>query len=243
MYDIVVYDPLLDLFGTWAGILGIGSILLRIGISLLFSSIIGCERSGKRHAAGLRTFIIVSLGGTVATLFDMYLIQTLGMGFPFLSAAVVVGVAILSSNSILFSSRNQIKGLTTAAGLWTNALLGMALGAGLYTVAIIAFVALISCLSLFPTFEKYLKNRSNHFEIHLELESKTRLAEFITTLRNLGLYIDDIESNPAYLNSGLSVYTISLTIVSPELKKYKTHAEIIEALATIEYVSHIEEMH
>lgn len=243
MYNLVIYDPLTELFGAWTGMLGAGSILLRIGISLLFSSIIGCERSGKRHAAGLRTFIIVSLGGTVATLFDMYLMQTLGIGFPFLSAAVVIGVAILSSNSVLFSSKNQIKGLTTAVGLWTVGILGMALGAGLYTVAIVAFVALFSCLSLFPTFERYLKNRSNHFEIHLELESKARLAEFITTIRNLGLYIDDIESNPAYLNSGLSVYTISLTIVSEELKKYKTHAEIIEALSTIEYVSHIEEMH
>ena len=243
MSEFIMRDPLTELFGAWAGTLSVGAILLRIGISLLFSSIIGCERSGKRHAAGLRTFIIVSLGGTVATLFDMHLIRMVGGGFPFLSAAVVVGVAILSSNSILFSSKNQIKGLTTAAGLWTNALLGMALGAGLYTVAIIAFVALVSCLSLFPTFERYLKNRSNHFEIHLELESKTQLADFITTIRNLGLYIDDIEANPAYLNSGLSVYTISLTIVSDELKKYKTHAEIIEALSTIEYVSHIEEMH
>ena len=243
MYDLVMYDPLITLLGKWAGMLGVGAVLLRIGISLLFSSIIGCERSGKRHAAGLRTFIIVSLGGTVATLFDMYLVQTLGLGFPFLSAAVVIGVAILSSNSVLFSSKNQIKGLTTAVGLWTVGILGMAIGAGLYTVSIVACVALFSCLSLFPTFERYLKNRSNHFEIHLELESKTRLAEFITTIRNLGLYIDDIESNPAYLNSGLSVYTISLTIVSDELKKYKTHAEIIEALSTIEYVSHIEEMH
>lgn len=243
MFDLIMRDPLVAVLGAWAWKLGVGSILFRIGLSLLFSSIIGCERSGKRHAAGLRTFIIVSLGGTVATLLDMYLIAALGGGIPFLSASVVVGVAILSSNSILFSSKNQIKGLTTAAGLWTNALLGMALGAGLYTVAILAFVALVSCLSLFPTFERYLKNRSNHFEIHLELESKTRLSEFIATIRNLGLYIDDIESNPAYLNSGLSVYTISLTIVSEELKKYKTHAEIIEALSTIEYVSHIEEMH
>ena len=115
--------------------------------------------------------------------------------------------------------------------------------AGLYTVATVAFVALIFCLSYFPAFERYLKDRSNHFEIHLELASKSNLAEFISTIRKLGLYIDDIESNPAYLNSGLSVYSISLTIQSAELKRYKTHAEIIAALATIEYVSHIEEMH
>ena len=54
--------------------------------------------------------------------------------------------------------------------------------------------------------------------------------------------IDDIESNPAYINSGLSVYTIAISISSAELKKYKTHSEIIEALKTLSYVYHIEEM-
>ena len=154
----------------------------------------------------------------------------------------MVAVAILASNSVLFSSRNQIKGLTTSAALWTAGLLGMLIGVGLYTVALVAFLTLIFCLSYFPAFERYLKNRSNHFEIHLELVSKNDLAEFIATVRKLGLYIDDIESNPAYLHSGLSVYTISLTVESEELKQYKTHAEIIAAISTIEYVNYVEEM-
>ena len=61
-------------------------------------------------------------------------------------------------------------------------------------------------------------------------------------MRKLGMVIDDIESNPAYLNSGLSVYTVSVRITGKELKKYKKHKEIIEALSTLEYVYHIEEM-
>ncbi len=237
-----MYDPIAKLLGEWASAMTVGSIFLRIGLALLVAAVLGCERAGKRHAAGLRTFIIVCLGGALATLLDMYLMVSVGLVFPFASAAAVVAVAILASNSVLFSSRNQIKGLTTSAALWTTGLLGMLLGAGLYTVALVAFFALIFCLSYFPAFERYLKDRSNHFEIHLELANKNDLAEFIATIRRLGLYIDDIESNPAYLNSGLSVYSISLTIQSEELKRYKTHAEIIAAIATIEYVSHVEEM-
>ena len=97
-------------------------------------------------------------------------------------------------------------------------------------------------MSLFPTFEAYLKDRSNHFEVHLELKDRQNLQDFVTTIRRLGLRIDDIESNPAYLNSGLSVYSVSITIDSGELKKYKTHREIIEALRTLDYVYYIEEM-
>ena len=90
--------------------------------------------------------------------------------------------------------------------------------------------------------EFYLKNRSNHFEIHLELKNSLNLQNFVTTIRKLGLRIDAIEMNPAYANSGLSVYSIAISISSAELKQYKTHKEIIEALRTLDYVYHIEEM-
>ena len=86
------------------------------------------------------------------------------------------------------------------------------------------------------------KNRSNHFEIHLELKSSSHLQDFVTTIRKLGVIIDDIELNPAYVNSGLSVYSVAVSITSGELKKYKTHEEIIEALGSLDYVYHIEEM-
>ena len=75
-----------------------------------------------------------------------------------------------------------------------------------------------------------------------ELDNKNNLPRFMNTIRELGLRIDDIELNSAYLNSGLSVYTVSLTVVSPELKKYKTHTEIISAIQSLEYVNYIEEM-
>lgn len=159
-----------------------------------------------------------------------------------LTGAILIGAAILSSNTILYSSRNQIKGLTTSVAMWGCCLVGIAVGAGLYTLSIIAFIILVISLSSLPPLEIYLKNRSNYFEIHLELENKNKLAEFIETVRRLGLKIDDIEANPAYNNSGLSVYTVSLTVVSRELKKYKTHSEIIQAISTIDYVNHVEEI-
>ena len=65
---------------------------------------------------------------------------------------------------------------------------------------------------------------------------------FSSTIRRLGMRIDDIELNPAYLNSGLSVYTVSFTISSQELKKYKKHSEIIEALRSLDYISYSEEI-
>lgn len=235
-------DPIVKLLGEWSGQLSLGSMLLRPLIAIFLGALLGCERATKRHAAGLRTFMLVSLAACCSTMIDIYLIDMHDVTFPLVSAAALVGAATISSSSILYSSKNQIKGLTTSAGLWACALIGIAAGAGLYSVTLIGFLALIICLSLFPSFERFLKNRSDHFEIHLELSSRQVLPDFTATVRGLGLRIDDIESNPAYHNSGLSVYTVSLTVTGKELKKYKTHREIIEALASPEYVSYIEEL-
>ena len=235
-------DPISKLLGEWASRLDIWSILLRIALSVLFAAIIGWERSTKRHAAGLRTFMLISLASTMGMLLDLFLITAYSVTFPLVSAAVIIGIAIVSSNSILFSSKSQIKGLTTAAGLWSVGFIGLLCGAGFYTVALIAFITMMICLSCFPRLERHFKNRSNHFEIHLELKKKENLQSFVTTIRQLGMRIDDIEVNPAYINSGLSVYSISLTIQGEELKKYKSHSEIIEALRSIDYIHHIEEM-
>ena len=235
-------DPIAALLGSWASQLTTASIALRLALSFVFAAAIGCERSNKRHSAGLRTFILVALSSTSATLLDIFLMEVSKSGFPMISAAVVIGIAIISTSSILYSSKSQIKGLTTAAGLWSCSIIGLGLGAGFYTASLIGFVALLFAISLLPSMETYLKDRSNHFEIHLELNEKHSLWDFITTIRRLGLIIDDIESNPAYVGSGLSVFSISLTITKAELKKYKTHKEIIQALGTLDYVSYIEEI-
>lgn len=235
-------DPIAKILGEWSITISLWSILFKVLLTLGFSAILGCERASKRHSAGLRTFMVVALASTTAGIIDLFLIETFVLKFAFLSVAVVVAVASMSNNSIVFSSKNQIKGLTTSVSLWASAILSLCFGVGFYTVAIIGYIILICSLNFFPKIEKQLKNRSNHFEIHLELDNKKNLPRFMTTIRELGLRIDDIELNSAYINSGISVYTIALTIVSKELKKYKTHKEIISAIRSLEYVKHIEEI-
>ncbi len=238
----MINDPIARLLGEWSSDVTIGSICLRLGLAILLSSIIGCERANKRHSAGLRTFILVTLAASICMLLDMSMMENSIIKIPVLSAMAIVGIAMLSGNSVLFSSRSQIKGLTTSTGLWTCGIIGLTAGAGFYTVTLIAFGALLFILTYLPAVEVYLKNRSNHFEIHLELKNKTNLQDFMTTIRKLGMIIVDIEVNNAYISSGLAVYTIMITINSKELKKYKTHSEIIQALSTLDYVYHVEEI-
>jgi len=240
---VLFTDPIASLLGSWSADITVGSVMLRILLSLILGAVIGWERSNKRHSAGLRTFMLSFLIGTLAAILDSCLFRNRnGNGFFLLSAGVIIGASIIAVHSMFYSSRNQIKGLTTAVGLWVSVVIGITLGIGCYTVAVAAYAAFLCILFWFPPLEAAFNNRSNHFEVHLELTSSVRLQDFVTVIRRLGLKIDEIEQNPAYIGSGLSVYSISISVGSEMLKKYKTHAEIIEALKSLDYVYHIEEM-
>ena len=239
----IVKDPIAGLLGNWSADLTVASLLLRILLSLILGAIIGWERSNKRHSAGLRTFMLAFLIGTLVAILDEYVFAaSSGHAFFLLSAGTIIGASIITVHSMFYSSRNQIKGLTTAVGLWVSVVIGIALGLGCYTIAFAVYAALLCILFWFPPLEVAFNNRSNHFEVHLELTSSIRLQDFVTVIRRLGLKIDEIEQNPAYVGSGLSVYTISISVSSEMLKKYKTHEEIIQALRSLDYVYHIEEM-
>ena len=231
-------DFFAKLMGEWSSDITVWSILLRCALSLGFAFFVGCERSTKGHTAGLKTFLLLSLTSTACMIADC----ALGNAFPVCSAASIVGGAILSGNSVLWGAKNQLKGLTTSAWLWTCGIFGLAVGAGLYTPSLIFFVVYAVILKLLPAVEKRLKQHSAHFEIHVELLSKNDLNNLMTTLRKLGMRIDDVEMNSAFINSGLAVYSMRLSILSAELKKFKTHEQIIQALRSIDYVSFVEEI-
>lgn len=234
-------DFFADLLGEWSKGVNIGSVAFKIVLTVIFATVLGCERARNRHAAGLRTFIVVSLASTVVAMADLFLIGTYGISFPFLSAATVIGIAIISTNTILFSSKNQLKGLTTSVGLWALSIISVVLGLGLYTTALFAYLVLMISIMVFTKLEQFIKGKSGHFEVHLELKGRNLLQEFNATIREFGLKIDNIEINPAYANTGLGVYTVELTVIDKELKK-KQHKEIISALSALDCVSYIEEI-
>ena len=233
-------DIILDL-GPWANGINIWSTLFKMGLAVIFSAIVGLERARKRHAAGLRTFMLVSIGAVVAGIADRFVMEQFSVAIPVISAALVIGIATISCNAILFSSKNQLKGLTTSVCLWVFGVISVALGLGMYTVFLIGAITLILTLMLFLSLEKKFKERSAHFEIHLELKARNLLHEFTEAVRKFGLSVNDVEINPAYANSGLGVYSVIMTIEDEKLKK-KAHGEIIEALASLDCVYYIEEI-
>ena len=220
-------DILAELTGEWCTGVNIGGMILKICLAIVLSAVIGSERATKRHAAGLRTFMLVSLVSTLAATVDKFLITEYGVSIPVVTGATVIGLAIVSSNTILYSSKSQIKGLTTSVALWGNSILSVLIGLDLYLIALVAFAAFMLCLTGFMRFE---------------LNNKNSLQEFIAVIRKLGLKVDDIELNTAYMNTGLFVYSVSLSIDKKKVGQKVKHDDIISAISELEYVNYVEEL-
>ena len=124
----------------WLYNVNIYSITLRLGLAVLFGGIIGLERGANKHQAGIRTHILVCVGAALAMLTNQYIFESITtVTDPTrMGAQVISGIGFLGAGMILVTSRNKVKGLTTAAGLWASACAGLALGIGFYAGALIA---------------------------------------------------------------------------------------------------------
>lgn len=219
--------------------LDIVSIIIRLLLAIICGGVIGFERSIKHMAAGFRTHMLVCVGAALAMMTNIYIFEISGSvgDLARLGAQVISGIGFIGAGTIIVTSRNKIRGLTTAAGLWTCACLGLAIGVGFYSLVIISTVLIVIIFSFLPKFEKFITMKSKYFEIHVEFLDRKHLSDFIFYIRSIGLKITAVEYNPAYSNSGLSVYTITLFMDS---KYKKIHTEYIEEFSTIDYVYFVE---
>ena len=160
--------------------------LIRSLASVLIGSLIGSERARHGRAAGMRTHILVCLGSCMTAMTSMYISQTLGVGDASrIPAQVISGIGFLGAGMIILKSNNVITGLTTAAGVWTTATIGIAVGYGYYVGALIVTVLFLVTIILFAKFERHRKSAE---VIYIELDN---LYKVNTTLAELKKYIPE----------------------------------------------------
>lgn len=235
-------DPIVSWLGEWLADLNIWSVLIRLVLSTIFGGVIGIERTTKKHAAGLRTYILVCIGSCMAILTNQFIVESYNTGdVGRMAAQVISGIGFLGAGTIIVTSRNRIKGLTTAAALWACASMGLAIGIGFYTLAVTGFAIIFVVLTFLPILENYFTRHTNNYELHIEFESSDNLKLFIKYIRERNMKIKSLERNMAYDSSGLSVYTI---YISQEKEfHFGNHSQIIEEIKALDYVNYVEEIY
>lgn len=217
--------------------LTVTEIILRVLISVAIGGLIGLERGMKNRPAGLRTYMLVCVGACVVMLTNQYTYQVYQVGDPVrMGAQVISGIGFLGAGTIIVTSRNQIKGLTTADGLWTAGGIGLAIGIGLYEVAIAASAAVFIILTVLHQLVFRVRKKAHILEAYVELDQQTHLGNFLKEARDRGLEPSNVQLDHEDVVSGKQLSFI----VTIKGKKSQNQDAMFTQLRKLEGVEYIE---
>lgn len=215
------------------------SVILRLVCAMAIGGIIGLERGMKNRPAGMRTYMLVCVGSCLIMLTNQYLFQVSNSGDPMrLGAQVVSGIGFLGAGTIIVTKHNQIKGLTTAAGLWAAAGVGLALGVGFYEAALVAGFLVFTVLTLLQRWDDRMRSKTRTLEIYLEFSDKTSLGNLIRQIREMNVEIDNIQME----QDSASEENARALIATLKCAKRTDHAPLLKKLHKIEGVLYLEEL-
>ena len=219
--------------------LTIWSILLRTGLALLFGGILGYDREKKGRPAGFRTYIVVCLGSSLAMMTGIYLTDITGSGDSGrIAAQVISGIGFLGAGTILVTKQRQVRGLTTAAGLWAAACMGLAIGAGFYSGAIIGFLAIWGTLWIMQIVDRHLYQNSGLLSLYVEFSGMEAVSGFLSHVRCQNWVVSNLELKRTKDENGSTIVTATMMLRS---QAGMTHSAVIEACAGLAGVRFIQE--
>lgn len=213
------------------------AIAVRIAVAVVLGGIIGLERGLKNRPAGLRTYMLVCVGACMIMITNQYIFQVFGTGDPVrMGAQVVSGIGFLGAGTIVVTKRNQIKGLTTAAGLWAAAAVGLSIGIGLYEAAVIGGGVIFIVLSLMHSWDNKMRQNSKMVEIYIELTRVINLGDFMRKIHEMDLEIESIQTEQeSAIEEGKRAYIIIL-----KAKRKRNHEILFQNIRDIEGVAYVE---
>ena len=200
---------------------------LRVLVSIIIGGLIGLERGMKNRPAGMRTYMTVCLGACLVMLTNQYIFQVYGPGDPVrMAAQVVSGLGFLGAGTIVVTRRSQIKGLTTAAGLWTSAAVGLALGIGFYEAALAGGIGVFFVMTVMQGLDSRVHSKAKTLEVYFELIRDVSLGDFLRAAQEKEFDVREIQresggenGNRAYIATIKVQKRKNLVVLSEEIRE------------------------
>lgn len=227
------------------------TIVLRLGLSVVFGGVIGLEGARKGRPAGFRTNILVCLGAALTMLLGQYELEMMQTSWADLwtglgarvdvsrfGAQVINGIGFLGAGTVIVTGKQQVKGLTTAAGLWTCACVGLAVGAGFYECVALAFLLVLLVVRGMPALEDIIVENLRNMNIYVEYDRVEHMGLILNQVRMLDARIYEVDIDRREEEPGRNPSAV-LTI---RLNKKMSHARVLAHISRLECISAIEEI-
>jgi len=212
------------------------SICVRVVLTLLIGALLGIERERKNRPAGFRTHMLVCLGAALVMMTNQYVYQTFQTSDPVrMGAQVVSGIGFLGAGTIIITGKHQIKGITTAAGLWAAACCGLAIGIGFYEGAVICGLFIFWVMSMLNRLEEKIRKKAEVLDLYVEFTGKKPFSNFLIFSRANGLDVMDLQINKNKYAKDM-VMSVVMTVKSQKKRDKNEVLELIEGFEGILYI-------
>lgn len=228
------------------------SVLLRLTLAVVCGGLIGVNREHRRRPAGFRTYMMVCLGAALTMVLGQYQYEMLttqwagahdmvGMETDVtrFGAQVINGIGFLGTGTILVTEQREVKGLTTAAGLWASACMGLAIGAGFYEGMLLGFAAIFLSIKVLPYIESFMLERSRNMNLYVELTALEQMREFIQLMKSRGIQIYDVEIDRRGRGQEQNIPSVVFYL---HLPRYQSHTRLLADLSYSPVVRAIDEI-
>lgn len=226
------------------------SVMLRLLLAMFFGGMIGLERGRKRRAAGMRTYMLVCMGAALTVLLSLYEYHMLTTSWATLAAEigtrtdvarfgaqVINGIGFLAAGTIIVTGRQEVKGMTTAAGLWASACTGIAIGAGFYECVLLAFILISLVIRVLPHVESFIVENARNMNIYVEFDSLDDVGEIISRIKAQDVQIYDVDID----HGRQEKFRNPSAVFSIRLNHKQAHTQVLAAISELESVRTIDE--
>ncbi len=219
--------------------MSLAAVTVRMLAAVLCGGLIGLEREFKRRPAGFRTHILISLGASATILTNLYLYQVLHLETDIsrLGAQVIAGIGFIGAGTIIVTRRSRVKGLTTAAGLWTAAIIGLVCGGGYLELALFTTALVLIAELLLVRLEYSLKSKADHARCYVEYGDATVIERVLALLKDRGILVIDLEISKGEAAEG-GTYGAMLEL---QLPRGESLGELLLGLHSVDGVTRAEE--
>lgn len=223
--------------------LNILSVFIRLLVAVICGGIIGLEREFKRRPAGFRTHILICLGAAMTTLTSQYLYLTMHMftDIARLGAQVIAGIGFIGAGTIIVTKQRRVKGLTTAAGLWTAAIIGLVSGAGYIECSIFATTMVMLAEMLLIKIEYKFARQVRNENMYVEYYHSDRIEKIIQTVKNENIKISSLEINRIAPDDGVKG-SHNCAIITVQANEEKIKSVFTKQISAIEGVITVEQL-
>lgn len=243
-------DSLIPWLDAFRGIT-LSALAIKIILAVFFGGLIGLERGQKHRAAGSRTYMIVCMGAALTMILSQYEAEMLSTVWADVAlnlgiktdvsrfgAQVINGIGFLGAGTIIVTGRQEVKGLTTAAGLWASACMGLAIGAGFFECAVFGFALILITTTLFNKLGSWVVANARNMDLYVEFDKMENLGQIIGTVKDMDIQIFDVDTQREKQSNGVVVGAV----ICMGLPKGETHSNVMSKISKFDFVTLVDEI-